>query len=394
MPFNPPRTFGQPDVLKTITPEILIQILKPCQAFLEANGLSLPNSADEEIDYLRLAAILASPDERMDSHVVEGLHVITAVGVDNNFDELLDIARRNFIEVDLEATACDLAARIWLVEPQILQLKDRKQMVDRRRKYETFRARDPEIVVPVENLPPDLGPLQLDLEGNFQSKKRGIGCVVVRTDVGGEVHFLIQHGQPCQRVPSRKGAQSTCTLLRPERTDKVIYDPVNNDLRINASSPSDFRLYREKFGLHLFGDPQKFVYAQKYTLTPLQKYGAASLHWRDVGGMVWVMLVDLEYVPAGPLHRVDHVKAEDVFQALALDQRSVRRDVGIHKAIFEVKLQGVTAPRSVLIEPPNIAEYGRGEGAAIIEQWLHLREFVLIGAAAGDEGFESILAVA
>ena len=48
----------------------------------------------------------------------------------------------------------------------------------------------------------------------------------------------------------------------------------------------------------------------------------------------------------------------------------------------------------MLIEPPNIAEFGRGEGAAIIERWLHLREFELIGAAAGDEGFESILAVA
>jgi hypothetical protein len=267
-------------------------------------------------------------------------------------------------------------------------------MVDRRRKYETFRARNPEIVVPIEKLPTDLGPLQLDLEGNFQSKKRGIGCVVARTDVDGEAHFLIQHGQPCQRVPSRKGAQSTCTFLRPERTDNVIVDNLHNELRVNASRPSDFRLYREKFGLHLFGDPQKFVYAQKYTLTPLQKYGAASLHWRDVGGMAWVMLVDLEYVPDGPLHHVDHVKADDVFQALARKGRSIDRDVAIRKAVFEVKLQGVSARRSVLIEPPNIAEYGRGDGAAIIEQWLHLREFELIGAAAGDEGFDSILAVA
>ena len=78
-------------------------------------GFLLPESAEVEIDYLHLATILASPDERMDSDVIEGLHVISTVGTDDNFDELLDIARRNFIEVDLEATACDLAARIWLV---------------------------------------------------------------------------------------------------------------------------------------------------------------------------------------------------------------------------------------------------------------------------------------
>ncbi|MCC7157658.1 MAG: hypothetical protein IT161_23970 [Bryobacterales bacterium] len=347
-----------------------------------------------EIDYLPLASILATPDERMDSHVIEGLHVITAVGRDENFDELLDMARRNFIEVDLEATACDLAARIWLVAPEMLQLKDRGQMVDRRRKFESFRARDPEVVVPLEKLPFDLSPLQMDLEECFQSKKRGIGCVVVRTDVGTEAHFLIQHGQPCKRVPSRKGAQSTCTLLRPEQTDKVIYDPVHNELRMNASGPWDLRLYREKFGRHLFGDPNMFVYAEKYTLAPLQRCGPAALHCRDVGGMERVWLVDLEYASDGPLNLVERVKADDVFQALAMKNRSIEPDVEIRRAAFEIKLQGASKPRPVEIQPRNIAKYGRGEEAAIIERWLHLREFVLVGAAAEDERFESVLALA
>jgi hypothetical protein len=394
MPFNPPRTYGQADVLKTIAPEVLIRILKPCHAFLEANGLSLPESADIEIDYLRLASILATTDERMDADTIEGLHVITTVGTDDNFDELLNVARRNFIEVDLEATACDLAARIWLEQPQILQLKDREQMVERRRKFESFRARDPEVVVPLEKLPADLSQLQLDLEGCFQSNKRGIGCVVVRHDVGGEAHFLIQHGQPCKRVPSRKGAQSTCTLYRPEQTDKVIYAPAHNEFRMNAAYPADLRLYREKFGLHLFGDPNKFVYAEKYTLAPLQKLGSAALYCRDVGGMDWVRLVDLEYAWRGNHAHFERHRADDVFLALAEENRSIAADADISKAVFSVKLQGVSDPRSVLIKPRNIAEYRRGEDAPIIERFLHLRGFVLVGAAAGDERFESILAVA
>lgn len=394
MPFNPPKTFGQPDVLKTITPGILIEILGPCRAFLETNGLSLPESAEAGIDYLHLAAILATPDERMDAHVIEGLHVITTVGKDENFDELLHMARRNFVEVDLEATACDLAARIWLVAPQILQLKDREQMVERRRKFESFRARESEIVVPLEKLPNDLGPLQLDLETAFQSKHRGIGCVVVRNDVDGEAHFLIQHGQPCKRVPSRKGAVSTCTLYRPEQTDKVIYAPAQNEFRGNAAYPADLRLYREKFGRYLFGDPNKFVYAEKYTLSPLQKYGPSALNCRDVGGMDRVWLVDLEFASDGPFNLVDRVKADDVFQALALKKRSIQPDVPIRRAAFEVKLQGMSRLRPVEIQPRNIAKYGRGEEAAIIERWLHLREFVLVGTAAEDEGLESILAVA
>jgi hypothetical protein len=394
MPFNPPKTFGQPDVLKTITPAILIKILKPCRAFLEANGVSLPESANVEVDYLRLAGVLATPDERMDSDTIEGLHVITTVGTDDNFDELLDAARRNFIEVDLEATACDLAARIWLEQPQILQLKDRERMADRRRKFESFQARDPEIVVPLEKLPNDLSRLQMDLEGCFQSNKRGIGCVVVRNDVGGEAHFLVQHGQPCKRLPSRKGAQSTSTLLRPEQTDKVIYDMVHNELRMNTSGLWDLRLYREKFGLHLFGDPNKFVYAEKYTLSPLQTLGPAALYCRDVGGLEWVRLVDIEYAWRGNYDHFERHRADDVFLALAEENRSIAADADISKAVFSLKLQGVTDPRSVLIKPRNIAEYRRGEDAPIIERFLHLRGFVLVGAAAGDERFESILAVA
>ena len=266
--------------------------------------------------------------------------------------------------------------------------------MERRRKFESFRARDARTVVPLNKIPADLGPLQLDLEGSFQSKKRGIGCVLARHDVGSEAHFLVQHGQPCKRVPSRKGAQSTCTLLRPEQTDKVIYDPVHNELRMNASGPWDLRLYREKFGLHLFGDPHNFVYAEKYTLAPLQKYGAAALYCRDVGGMEWVRLVEVEYVSDGPLSLVDRVKADDVFAALALKNRSIECDVGIRRAAFEVKLQGVAKARPLEIQPRNIAKYGRGEEAAIIEQWLHLREFVLVGTAAEDERFESVLAFA
>jgi hypothetical protein len=330
----------------------------------------------------------------MDAHVIEGLHVITTVGKDDNFDELLDMARRNFIEVDLEATACDLAARIWLVAPQLLQLKDREQMVDRRRRFESFRARDPEIVVPLEDLPTDLGPLQEDLEASFQSKKRGIGCVIVRNDISGLAQFLIQHGQPCRRVPSRRGAESTCTLYRPEQTDKVIYDPTHNELRSNASRPWDLRLYREKIGLHLFGDPNKFVYAEKYTLAPLQKDGPAALYCRDVGGMERVTLVELEYVSDVSLNFIERPRADDVFRALALKNRSIEPEADIVRASFEVKFQGEKKPRPVDILPRNVAKYGRGEEAATIEQWLHLRGFVLVGKAAEDERLESVLAFA
>ncbi|MDR3490018.1 MAG: hypothetical protein P4M05_34715, partial [Bradyrhizobium sp.] len=191
--------------------------------------MSLPGEDGSEIDYLKLSGILAQPDEWMDSHVVEGLHVVGNLGTDENFDDLLDIARRNFIDADLDATAADLAARIWNEMPQALELKEREAGSHRRRRFESLRARNPEDVLSPEQMPIEFEGLELDMESWFMAKKRGVGCRVIRTDLLGEVRFLVQHGQPCKREPSRKGAQSTCTFFRPEKTDLVVYDVVHNE---------------------------------------------------------------------------------------------------------------------------------------------------------------------
>ena len=388
------KTFAQPDRLKEIQPLKLIRILTPCREYLDAHGLSLPQDDREEIDYIVLGGILAAADEWMDSHVVEGLHVIGNLGTDEHFDELLDVARRNFIEVDMDSTAADLAATIWLEAPQALVLKEREAGSHRRRKFESFRARDAEAVVPPEQLPMQFDALETDLEGWFMAKKRGVGCRVVRIDFEGEVRFLVQHGQLCKREPSRKGPQSTCTFFRPEKTDLVIYDALNNELRISTSTIGELRLYREKFGKHVFGDPEKFVYAEKYTLTPLKADGVASLQCRDVGGVEWVRLTELECLWPSAFDYMERLKASDLFKAMELRQRKIDAQADLLHARFAVKLAGEANPRPVLVQPPNIAEYGRGEEAAIIEQWLRARGFVIVGSVADDETTQSFMAVA
>jgi hypothetical protein len=391
--FNP-KSFAQPDLLKTIQSGNLIRLLEPCRAFLEERGMLLPRENNSTLDYEKLSGILAQPDEFMDSHVVEGLHVIGNLGTDANFDQLLDIARRNFIEVDMETTAADLAARIWIEAPQALVLKEREAGSHRRRKFESFRAGDPEAVVRPEQLPIQFDALETDLEGWYMAKKRGVGCRVIRIDFEGEIRFLVQHGQLCKREPSRKGPQSTCTFFRPERTDLVIYDALNNELRISTSTIGELRLYREKFGKHVFGDPEKFVYAQKYTLAPLRTDGIASLQCRDVSGVEWVRLTELECLWPSAFDYTEKLKACDLFRAMELKQRKIDAQAELLHARFAVKLAGEANPRPVLVQPPNIAEYGRGEEAAIIEQWLRARGFVIVGSVADDETTPSFMAVA
>ncbi|OFW36740.1 MAG: hypothetical protein A3J28_09220 [Acidobacteria bacterium RIFCSPLOWO2_12_FULL_60_22] len=380
--FNP-KSFAQPDLLKKVQVRNLLELLIPYQPFFEEKGFSFPSDGVEEINYLKLAGILAQPDENMESSLVEALHVIGNIGTDENFDELLDIARRNTVDTgDGEATAIDLATRIWLAVPEALVRMERAELFHRRKKFESFRAKNPKEVAPAESLPRDFTELEQDLDGWFESRKRGVGCKVIRKDSPGEVRFLIQHGQPCKREPSRKGAQSTCTFFRPEKTDVVIYDLVNNEFRINTSTLGELRLYVQKFGKHLFGDEEKFVYTAKYTLDPLREQGPAALCCRDVPGIEWVRLQEIEYSWPNAFNLAEKYSADDVFQSLAALNRSIDLKAEILKAVFSVKLEGEKKPRSVSIRPRNTAAYGRGEKAVIIETWLRARGFILIGMAA------------
>jgi hypothetical protein len=174
----------------------------------------------------------------------------------------------------------------------------------------------------------------------------------------------------------------------------VIYDFIHNELQISTSTIGELRLYREKFGKHIFGDPEKFVYAEKYTLAPLRTKGAHSLLCRDVGGIEWIRLTELEYAWPCAFEYTEKLKASDVFKALEISSRRIEPQTELLRARFAVKLAGETNPRPVLIQPPNIAEYGRGEEAAIIELWLRSRNFVRVESVADDETSQPFMAVA
>lgn len=385
------RSFAQPDLLKKIKPEHLLRLLDPHRLFFKMKGLSLPADADSELDYLGLAGVLAQPDEEMNSDLVEALHLIGNFGGEEYYDDLLDVAIREGLPVDPDATAPDLATQVYLHDPQILERKEREQLFQRRKTFESYRAANPDEVVQAEELPEDLTPLEQDLDRYFESKKRGIGCRIIRKDSNGEVRFLVQHGQACKREPSRKGAQSTCTFFRPEKTDVVIYDVAHNELRINAHNLPDLRQYRAFFGRHVFGDEEKFVYAEKYTLEPL-KEGPNSLQCRGVPGIESVSLCEIEYGWGGAFDHVEHHRAGDIFKALMLRDRTIDTEAHIRKAVFKIKLTGERKARTVTVRAGNKSGYNRGEEATLIENWLWERGFVLTQPVEDHEEAEAALA--
>ena len=380
------RSFAQPDLLKKIQPANLIPLLEPFRKFLEMKGFSLGSCAGQEIDTTLLGGILAQPDEEMPGDLVEALHLIGSLGVDERSDELLEMAISNQIETDAEVTALDLATQIWLKNPEALERKEHEEFFQKRKSFESYRAANPEVVVAIDDLPADLSSLQEALDAYFQAKKRGVGCRVNRKDSAGEVRFLIEHGQLCKREPSRRGPKSTSTFFRPEKTDVVIYDVVHNELRINASTFADVREYRALFGRQVFGDEGRFVFREKYTLDPLKNDGRAALSCGDIHGMDKVDLREIEYSWGGAFDHIEIHRAGSVFNALVLINRSIEQEAHIRKAVFRIKLAGEKRPRTVTIKAGNKSGYNRGEEAMVIEEWLRARGFVLAAEPTEEAG--------
>jgi hypothetical protein len=379
------KSFSHPDVLKQFQPAILIRLLETSRLFFDMKGFAIPPPGTDDLDYLALAGILAEPDEDMPGDLVEALHLISELGTDEFFDDLLRIAAESDVEVTDEMTAPDLAARIWLKDPQLLERKDREGLFDRRKSFDSFRASDPQLAINADDLTSDFSALETELGSYFSDKKKGKGCRVIPRFAVAEVRFLVQHGQPCRREPSRKGAQSTCTFFRPEKTDVVVLDLTNRELRMNASGAPDLRKYRELFGQHLFGNPETFVYAEKYTLEPLRTHGEDSLRCRDVEGVDSVRVIQMDFDFGGAFESVVTERAHDVFKALSLRRANIPEEPVIRKAVFKVKLQGEKKPRTVSVKAGNKAGYQRGEESAIVENWLRARGFILLGTKAYAE---------
>lgn len=151
-------------------------------------------------------------------------------------------------------------------------------------------------------------------------------------------------------------------------------------------------MYRQQFGLHLFGDADFFPGTGKYTLAPLQNDGEASLRCDDVEGMEWVRLKEIHVYWGGTEGEIEVRKATggDVFTAYAARGAAFPRGRLI-KAVFEVKFADCKTPRSVTIKPSNIAQFRRDHDSVLIDAWLALRGFVIQREADADADAAAVL---
>jgi hypothetical protein len=384
--------------------------------YLNRRGFSLPAKAAsppvaeaelyDRIDYDRLGRIFMEPTPDMPTELVNSLYLIHGMANPAGMDIIMEGAEANGLSLGLDdqCTPADVAVKLWLLEPRLLENLHNCQELTQPRAFHYFST-DEEPVPPFAGPTPEqLEALEERLNKFYVAWKRGTGARVFaysHSQVNpkprrhalslthhesrvtlpsppAEWWFLIRHGAPCRREGAMEDGQPTSIFYRPQQHDVLVYDPARGEMRVHCCSVRERKVLLRMFGRCLFGRNDFFPGTAKYSLAPLVRRGRNCLACADVPGLEKVRLTEVEfYFRQEPWKRVIQ-KADDIFALVERAEMQWPDSLEqITRATFEVKFWRARKTRRVTIVPCNKALYGRDDDSSVLEKWMEAREFVV-----------------
>jgi hypothetical protein len=390
------KNFSNPETLKAISHPLLKRFLQKYPAFFARRFFDV--NAGDQYDYDHLASILLSPDEDTPEELMDALFFIDEMSLPQYYDDLMEKMSEAGVDPATlpQPTAADLAMAIWLASPHILETMHAERFMSKAKKFDSFLSLDSTLPPFSMPSPSTITNLENDLNGWFETKKRGRGTKVFVFKREDLVWFLVRHGEPYKREGTLKNGESASIFYRPEKFDVLLYNPQIGELSIHANTKGEKKAYCEYFGKHLFNNDCLFdidYSGEKYTLDPIRFDGPDSLLCTDVVGIDDIKLCELQFRHDSNMYHLEIHRANDVFGALGLQSRRIPPSAKLIKASFKITFSTSVRPRIVSIRPPNIAIFDRESDSTIVNVWLKKRGFI-ISRESNDDKANTGLAVA
>lgn len=388
--------FAQPEVLKNIQEDRLLQFLSSYSGYLEGRGFKLQKNGNGQIDYDLLCRILMQPTEGIPPAMVDALFFVQEVADDEMYDELLEMAKTGNVSVPADASPADLAVLLWLTDPELIKKPHAEALMLKPKSFKSFQS------VKGKGKKPNISASKIsDLESLldvwFEQHKRGKGCKVLSFDIEDEkkVYFLIRHGMPFKREGKMEDGEAGSVFYRPEFHDVIVYDIEANEIQIfnKSDGKKERAMYLSAFGQVFFNDSDYFPNEDKYTLQPLLDAGVNSLSCLDIDGLAEIRLVGVQLLFRGPFNDRTIFRSKDIFKSFESRKRDFPDYGNLVEASFQVKFESSSKPRTIKIKTPNIASFDRKEDAHVIEQWMRARGFIKPPEEVTDEDDDSDAAV-
>jgi hypothetical protein len=372
------RRFTDPAVLATIRPRLLRRFLAPYRDYLDARGVPWPPGPDDAFDPDALLAAFADPGDAMPPDLMNALFLVDEAATHATADGLRDAARARGLPLDPDPdeTPADLAVQVWLLDRDLLERRHAEAYAHRVRTFTSFtatRARPPALRPDYARHVPAL---EAALDDWFEGRQRGRGCRLFALPRPDAVWLVLRHAEPFRREAAVADRRLASVGYRPLKYDVLVYDPATGELRVNADGDPAKRLYRDLVGEHLFGDPDAFAGAAKYTLDPLRDLGADALDPDPAAGVRSVRLAEVQLRHPGHPPLTEVLRSTDLFAVWAARGAGFPAAGVLAEATFEVGFGDARRPRRVAVRPPNVARYARDADSEPFEGWLARRGFV------------------
>ncbi len=368
---------------------MLLAWLRPWAGYLEKRGLCLPvPGSDGAVDYERLAGIFMEPRADMPEKLVDSIYLIHEMANPQGMEVLIAGAEAHGLDLDLakgEMTPTDVAVRMWLLNPQLLEELHSSHELGRPRSFRYFST-DADPVPPFEGpSASQIAAIEERLNTFYCAWGRGTGARVFATGAGpgepaGEWSFLVRHGGAPRREGAMEDGAPASVFYRRLKYDLLKYASARGEMGVNCCCDRERRVLLRVFGSCLFGRNDFFPGTAKYSLLPLLK-GRSCLACRDIPGIEDVGLTEVQLYRRQEPWKVRTEKADDIFELIEGGDLKWPEDVSeITRATFKVKFWKVRRARRLTIVPCNKALYGRESDSGILERWLRARGFILESA--------------
>jgi len=341
----------------------------------------MPATAGAEFDYQALAKLFMTPMADTPHELSEALYFISELATDEGMAALRAEAEKNGLQITNlgDCSPADMAIQVWLKDRHIVERKHAERYILRPKSFVSFQTPSTSTSTGTINRQ-TLKAIEQALDNWFEQNGKGRTSQIFHYPKGAETWFMIRHGHHYKREGGIKdGGESTSIFYRPEVFDVLIYNDTIGELSINADSSNITDLYREQFGLHLFGDSGFFPKqgSNKYTLEPLRQDAQAALVCSDIAGIQWIQLRELHLAWDNTFGAVEIRRASDLLASCEQGKLSISPKARLVKAKFRIKFTNAKNPRMVAIRPSNIASYIRTGDSGICARWLTRRGFML-----------------
>jgi hypothetical protein len=355
-----------------------VQFLRRHKAFLAGHGAA--PSADGALNEDALIRVLACPPDDGPEDLLDGLFFTNEVAAGGPFDELAELAEKNGVAVSKSDSHADLALRVWMADPVALQSFHADRLIDLAEELQIVRGKHPGPRQLPATSDADVRAIEDDLDRWFADWPYGHGTRVFVFDRDPGKWLLIRRDDPLVRVGALEDGESVPLAYHPEQLDVVLYNSFYGSIGINTNRRRSLEAYCTVLGRHFFGDEDYYDPDQPgkpFALRPIVEHGEAALTCRDVSHVEKVRLVDMEVSHQDGQFHVDHLRADDVLDALKYGTRGIPGPSRLTRATFDIQLADEPGAHQLTIDPPNRLRIDPALNVKPITEWMRYRGFAL-----------------